>query len=221
MSFMKKIFTFFLGLVAALIVQAQSDFPLQFADKDGNIIADGTVLNLTTAESDDFGDVLMSTNLFVKNTFSSVVNGGGKYVIQSMSNGAFQTCFPENCVRKTSAGTFATEHGTFAAGELKSMQTEWLPASSGSCVVTYQLITFKQNSITKKWVEDQSGPTVTLNFTYDAAGVSSAVNNKNVRRVEYYNLIGRCVATPARGMYIVRTTYADGTTTSKKHFYQY
>ena len=70
---MKKIFTFFLGLVAALIVQAQSDFPLQFADKDGNIIADGTVLNLTTAESDDFGDVLMSTNLFVKNTFSSVV----------------------------------------------------------------------------------------------------------------------------------------------------
>ena len=44
---MKKIFTLFMGLVAALAAQAQSDFPLQFADKDGNIIADGTVLNLT------------------------------------------------------------------------------------------------------------------------------------------------------------------------------
>ena len=48
---MKKIFTFFLGLIAALGTQAQSDFPLQFADKNGNIFEDGTVLNLTEAEA--------------------------------------------------------------------------------------------------------------------------------------------------------------------------
>ena len=30
---MKKSFTLFMGLVAALAAQAQSDFPLQFADK--------------------------------------------------------------------------------------------------------------------------------------------------------------------------------------------
>ena len=217
---MKKIFTLFMGLVAVMAAQAQSDFPLQFADKDGNIIADGTVLNLTTAEVDDFGDVLMPTNLFVKNTSSSTVNGGGKYVIQSMGNGAFQTCFPENCVRKTSVGTFTTEPGTFEAGVLKDMKTEWIPSAEGSCKVTYQLITFKKNPITGKWGEDQSGPTVTLNFTYDTSGINSTKNGKNVRTIEYYNLTGRRVHTPAHGMYIVKTTYVDGTKTCKKHLYK-
>ena len=217
---MKKIFTLFMGLVAALTVQAQSDFPLQFADKDGNIIADGTTLDLKVAEMDDFGDVLMPTNLFVKNTSSGVVYGGGKYVIHSIGNGAFQTCFPENCIRKTSVGTYITEPGTFETGVLKDMKTEWIPSTEGSCMVTYQLITFKKNPITGKWGEDQSGPAVTLNFTYDPAGVNSTVNNKSIHRVEYYNLTGRRVQTPGRGMYIVKTTYADGTTTSKKHYYK-
>lgn len=217
---MKKIFTLFMGLVATLTVQAQSDFPLQFADKDGNIIADGTVLNLTTVETDDFGDVLMPSGLYVKNTIDADVEGGGVYSITTFSNGSFQTCFPANCVSNNKTGNFETSHGTIAAGGLKSMQTEWLPASSGTCVVTYQLVTYKQNVITKQWQKDQTGPTVTLNFTYDPAGVNSTVNNKSVHRVEYYNLTGRRVQTPGRGMYIVKTTYADGTKTCKKHYYK-
>ncbi len=217
---MKKIFTLLWGLVAALAVQAQSDFPLQFADKDGNIIADGTVLTLKVAEADDFGDVLMPTNLFVKNTSDNAVQGGAKYVIQSMGSGAFQTCFPENCIRKTAAGSYTTEAGTLEAGVLKDMKTEWVPTAEGSCKVTYQLITFKQNPITKQWMEDKSGPTVTLNFTYDTSGIVSAQNDKKVRTVAYYNLTGRRVQTPAHGMYIVKTTYADGTESCKKHLYK-
>ena len=44
---MKKFFTLCCGLFAALAIQAQNDFPLQFADKNGNVITDGTTLNIT------------------------------------------------------------------------------------------------------------------------------------------------------------------------------
>ena len=217
---MKKFFTLFMGLVAVMAAQAQSDFPLQFADKDGNIIADGTVLNLTTAEVDDFGDALMPSGLYVKNTTNADVQGGGAYTITSLSNGAFQTCFPTNCVSNNRTGSYETSNGTIAAGELKSMQTEWLPVDNGTCVVTYQLVTYKQNVITKQWQKDKTGPTITLKFTYDPTGINSTKNGKNVRTVEYYNLTGRRVQTPAHGMYIVKTTYVDGTKTCKKHLYK-
>ena len=213
---MKKIFTLFVGLVAALAVQAQSDFPLQFADKDGNIIADGSVLNLTTAEKDDFDAVQMPSGLYVKNTTNADVQGGGAYTITSLSNGAFQTCFPTNCVSNNRTGSYETSNGTIAAGELKSMQTEWLPVDNGTCVVTYQLVTYKQNVITKQWQKDKTGPTITLKFTYDPTGISRATSDKNVRQVEYFNLTGRRVQTPVHGVYIVRKTYTDGTIKSFK-----
>jgi hypothetical protein len=217
---MKKIFTLMVGLVVALAVQAQSDFPLQFADKDGHIIADGTVLNLTTVEENDFGDVQMPSGLYVKNTTNADVQGGGIYNITSLSNGAFQTCFPANCVSNNKVGSYETANGTIAAGELKSMQTEWLPTDKGTCVVSYQLVTYKQNVITKQWQKDKTGPTITLKFTYDPTGINSTTQSKNVRSVEYYNQTGRRVQAPAHGMYIVKTIYVDGTTTCRKHLYK-
>ena len=161
---MKKIFTLCFGLVAALALKAQSDFPLQFADSEGNIIADGTTLNITEFEADAFGDVIMRTKLFVKNTTGAAVQGGGTYTIQTMNNGVFQTCFPANCVRQTAVGNFTTSDGEIAPGELKDMQTEWFPSAEGACQVVYQLITFKQNPVTKKFTKDKSGPSVTLKF---------------------------------------------------------
>ena len=217
---MKKLFTLCIGLVAALAIQAQSDFPLQFADKDGNIIADGTTLDITTYEADDFGDVQMPSGLYVKNTSGETVQGGGEYTIQKLDNGAFQTCFPVNCVRQSKTGSFTTENGEFASGDLKDMQTEWYPSEEGSCQVVYRLITFKQNPITKKYTRDQDGPTVTLKFTYSTTRIGSAASEKQVSQVEYYNLVGRQVQKPATGVYIVKTTYADGSTKCRKKLFR-
>ena len=213
---MKKIFTLCLGLIAAMAVQAQSDFPVQFADKDGNVVADGTVLNLTEVVESDFGDKMIASGLYVKNTTANNVQVGGKYTITKLDNGAFQTCFPMNCVQKRTTGEFTTGEGQLTGGQLKDMQTEWMPEEEGSCVVTYQLVTYKQNPITKVWTIDQEGPKVTLNFTNGAAGVSTMKAGKDVRSVEYYNLTGRRVQVPARGMYIVKTTYSDGTSKTVK-----
>ncbi len=214
---MKKLFTLCTGLMLALTLQAQNDCPLQFADKDGNIIANGTTLNISEAEEDEFGSVLMPSGLYVKNTSEADVHCSGTYTVQSISNGGFQTCFPENCLApNTTPGQYNTQEGTINAGVLKSMQTEWLPVAEGKCVVTYQIITYKQNVITKKWNVDKQGPTVTLNFTYTTTAIGQAKSAKAVRSVAYYNLTGRRVQTPAKGIYIVKTTYQDGTVTSRK-----
>lgn len=219
---MKKFFTLCMGLIAALAMQAQSDFPLQFADKNGNIIADGTTLNITDYEADGFGDVQLPSGLYVKNTTNEAVQAGGEYNIQTMSNGAFQTCFPINCASQSNTGNYATTDGSIAAGELKDMKTEWLPTAEGSCKVAYQLVVYKQNPITKKWVKDDSktGPAVTLNFTYSTSGIGSAAAGKQVRQVEYYSLTGRKVQKPVKGVYLVKTTYADGTKKSQKHLFK-
>ena len=206
-----------MGLLAALAIQAQSDFPVQFADKDGNIIADGTTLNLTDYEADAFGDVQIPTNLYVKNITDGEIHVGGQYNIVSISNGAFQTCFPENCIRKSSTGKFETESGALAAGALKSMQTEWFPTAEGTAVVTYQLVTFKQNVITKDWNIDKEGPTVTLNFSYSTSGIGAANTEKSVKSTAYYDLMGREVATPAHGLSVKKTVYVDGTTATRKY----
>lgn len=214
---MKKLFTLCMALVAALAVQAQSDFPVQYADANGNIIPDGTTLTLTEYEADDFGYVQVPTNLFVKNMTDEERQISGRYTIQVLDNGAFQTCFPQTCVSKNAIGEDETKVGPIAAGELKNMQTEWLPDAEGTCLVTYQLLIYKLNVITKKPVFDDYGPTVTLNFSYTPTGVAAAKAGKTVSSVAYYDLQGRRVAKTAHGLCIQKTVYADGTSDTRKH----
>ena len=217
---MKKFFTLLFVILSTLVVEAQtSDFPLQFADKDGNIIADGSILNLSEYEEDAFGDVQIPTNLYVKNISGEAVQGGGTYTIQSMDNGTFQTCFPESCVRQTKAGSYNTGNGAIEAGAMKSMQTEWFPTAEGVCVVAYKLVTFSQNSKTGKWMKDGDGPTVTLNFNYGSSGINSATAQKQVRQLEYYDIVGRQVKKPTNGVYIVKEIYADGSKQSRKKLF--
>lgn len=218
---MKKLFTLCLGMLAVMAIHAQSDFPVQFADKDGNIIADGTTLNLTEAETDAFGDVQMPTGLYVKNTGSDAVEIGGVYTIVSISNGMFQSCPFGNCTASGNVGEHETTHGSLGAGELSFLASEWIPNQEGTCQVVYQLFSYKQNPITKKWAEDKAGPTITLNFNYGTTSISSIHDGKQVISMEYYDLSGQRVSVPVRGLYIVKTTYADGTTRSVKLNTQY
>ena len=215
---MKKILTLFLGLVAALAVKAQSNFPLQFADKDGNIIADGVTITITDYDSDNFGDVVMRSKLYVKNTSEVTVQAGGVYNIQEIGSGSFQTCFPSNCIRQTSAGTYSTANGMLAPGELKDMQTEWYPSAEGSCRVTYQLVTYYQNPNNMKWVKDGDGPTVTLNFNYGSTAIGSTIIDRQVRHVEYYNMAGQQVEQPKGRIIIAKITYEDGKQTMRRQF---
>lgn len=211
---MKKLFTLCMGLIAALAVQAQSDFPVQFADKEGNIIPDGTTLNITEFEESDFGDVMMRSGIFAKNTTDKDLDVKAKYTISVMNSGTFQTCFPGNCVTRTQVGVYENPQGTLSASVNKDMQTEWLPTSEGVCVVEYQINYFEKNAVGVK--KEKDGPKITLNFTYSTTGVATARTGKVVASQTCYDLLGRLVSQPGKGLCVVKTIYTDGTTSTVK-----
>ena len=94
---MKKLFTLIIPMLMGVSALHAQDFPLQFVDAQGNVVADGTVLQLTTVEDLGYGDVQIPAGLFVENKTADEVTCGTDYSITALPNGAFQTCFPTNC----------------------------------------------------------------------------------------------------------------------------
>lgn len=217
---MKKFFTFICLMGMALAASAQNDFPLQYVASDGNVVADGTTLTLTAIEEDAFGGILMPSGLGVANTSSEDVVAGSEYTISTMTNGAFQTCFPENCIQRQSTGTYQSETGTIAAGALKDMQTEWLPDQEGTCVVQYQLLTYKYNKVTKKYSLDGHGPKITLRFIYDPTSINGLETTTKISSVNYFTVDGRRVTAPVNGVYVVKVKYADGNVKTTKQMFK-
>ena len=200
-------------LCSVLNVQSQ-DFPLQFADSEGNIIADGTVLVLNTPEviEDEFDDgVIIPSGVYVKNTTADEVYCGTEYSISQISNGALQTCFPLNCIQRRTTGSWTSEVSALSGNMLKSMQTEWIPDAEGYLTADFQLLKYKLNPITKKYTEDSRGPKIQMRFEWNPSSIQLLENDlRNISRVEYFTLDGRKVQVPTHGVYVVRVTYSTG-----------
>lgn len=216
---MKKIFTLLVCFLAGFTVQAQSDFPLQFVDKDGQIIPDGTVLEITEYEEDElFGDILMPTYVWVKNVSDEMVYGGGSFTIQTIDNGSFQTCFPSSCMNLSSEGTYTSGKDAIMPSQVRDMQTEWLPDpdGKGTCLVAYQLQTFRK--LGNNYMPDDDGPTIYLHYFYgvEPTGISQAKAGKTVSSITWYDLFGRQTSDPRRGAFLKRTTYTDGSSIVQK-----
>ena len=168
---MNKFFSFILSLFFALSIGAQTtDTSVQFSDKYGDIIADGLTLTLNQYEEDFFGNIQVSSGLFLKNTTDGSVRVTVDYTIITLSSGTFQMCFPQNCVVQSRIGTYVSDQCDLSAGELRDMRTEWLPTAKGTCKVSMKIVTYKQNPITKEWVKKGDGPSINLNFVYDPTG---------------------------------------------------
>ena len=220
---MKLLSTLTIALLCGLLnVQAQ-DFPLQFADSEGNIIADGTVLTLNTPEEmeDEFDDgVIIPSGVYVKNTTAEDVYCGTEYTVSQISNGALQTCFPLNCIQRRSTGTWPSEVGTINGNVLKSMQTEWIPDAEGTLQATFQLLKYKLNPITKKYTVESNGPEIQMNFEWNPASIWVLENDlRNISRVEYFTMDGRRATVPSHGLFVVRVTYSNGAVKSTRQLF--
>ena len=56
-------------------------------------------------------------------------------------------------------------------------------------------------------------------MTYDiTTGVTSVEAAKEVKNVEFFNINGAKVSRPDKGLYVMRSTYTDGTTRTVKTF---
>ena len=207
---MKNFFMLCIGLVAALTIQAQSDFPLQFADKDGNIIADGTTIKVTNAETNEFGEIFVSSGLFVKNTKETASSLRVHYSIQTLESGIFQICFPVNCITKSTTGTFITSSDLMNANEIRNLNTEWIPATYGKCVVTYQIeVMNPTNSFPPQFESVAMGPQITVEYIYaDPASIQQTRNEQGTVD-SYYSINGMQLPIAQKGFNIVKLTNGE------------
>ena len=85
------------------------------------------------------------------------------------------------------------------------IESHWEPKSKGKCVVkftAYQGVVDEENSDSEtKFYNLVEGPSVTVNFLN---GVPSSINNIENKDVDnnYYDLAGRKVAKPTKGIYV-------------------
>ena len=205
---MKKTFTLFSALLLAITLSAQDTKGyFQFADKDGNIIADGSTIVRNVPEMDDFGEMLIHSGLFIKNV--TAPNGTPVWLVSDITridNGSLQVCFPQNCIVYNRVSSNKSDATTITAGEQKDIQSEWLPSTYGECVVTY---TAKPLEKFGKTYTENEGPSVTVHYILqDPAHISQSETSNSVP-VAIYDTQGRLTSTDSRGLRIIRMS--DGT----------
>lgn len=158
---MKKLFTLVVALMVSATIFANDTF--QFCYKDGTVIPSGSTVVADQIEEDPFfGDKMLPSGIYVKNTSEDYANVNLTYTINSIPNGTLQVCFPENCYTKDKPGTYDNGTGELAPGEIRSMQTEWLPMEEGVCTATF---TISEVSLGK-----MECSTITVKFQYGNVG---------------------------------------------------
>ena len=192
-------------LFATRVAFAEDSELVRFVDEEGNVYADGSVIDITEGKEDVFGDLQFPTGLYVENIAGEDIYVGVEFNIVSLPSGSFQICFPVNCMNYSKKGTGKTPEGQMTTDEKKNLMAEWLPEEKGygTCTVDLQVNTFTYNAITKKYNFDEAGPKVKVNMIYkDPASVKNVENE--VKAVAKYNAAGQQVNNEQKGLNIVK-----------------
>ncbi|MBR5688724.1 MAG: Omp28-related outer membrane protein [Prevotella sp.] len=182
---MKKfLLLFWMTLTGILSGFGQSTNAIVFVDANGTVLEDGATLTINTPTKDDFGDDILLSGLSIKNVSDEAVSASIHVNIKSISNGKLQICFPTACITKEEACTFVTNGVELAAGAVRDLQTEWVPAEDGTCLVTYQIELMKQTvEFPTEFESVGMGSTVTIKYVYGKGG---EVNPDPEETSQYY-----------------------------------
>lgn len=223
---MKKIFTMATLLMAgfaAAFAQDDTDSPFQFVKADGTVVPNGSTVIANTLEDDGFGGgKQIKSGLYVKNTSEDAAVLSIGINVEQLDNGTIQLCFPVNCAQY-GLGEKETSQGAKEGGEQSDLQTEWMPTAYGKAKVTYTIKNYEyigmgnEKPIPKPhydYIGD--GASVTVIYQYDDPAAISAVTASAAQTATYYDMTGRRVAAPAKGLYVKKTTLADGSVKSQK-----
>lgn len=192
---MKKVFT----LIAMAMMTIAANAQIVFVDPEGKEYANGETMVITSTTK-DWGDgdieiVFESPSVVNKgNTAANVAFDINVTVLPE--NTCVQYCYPNTCQMCNEVKLITTAAGAVAAGETKSIATEWQCYDSeiddfayGTCTIVF---TAYENG--------QKGNTVTVNYVHaDEAGINAA--NNAVKVVKTYDLQGR-EAAGAKGLVI-------------------
>ena len=160
---MKKIFTLLTLLMLGMTTASADNYV--FVDKAGNVIEDGATITVKVGEDDPFGGLpIFHSGLSVKNdgapaNYSVRINNE----ITRIDNGSVQVCFPVYCHNYSEVGVNKSEEGKLGDGEVKDIQSEWIPTAYGECIVTYQAMALQP--MANLFIE-KGGPKVTVHYIY-------------------------------------------------------
>ena len=216
---MKRFYTLALGLMmGATTLFAQKTTDLQFVtineDKvETGVVKDGAIIDAT--EETPLG---ITSGLALKNVSGSAQKNLLGFEILEIDNGNITCCY-NVCKNYTKIGKYyqpefvmdgeyymANSFKVLKSGEFKNLQTEWASKSKGKCVVKF---TAYQGVVDEEISDSQwqaynlvEGPSVTVNFLngVPSTGISN-IENQSVDN-NYYDLAGRKVAKPTKGIYV-------------------
>lgn len=220
---MKKIFTLCLALFCAVATFAQDEFnpkgSFVFTDKDGNVYEDGAVITCADAVEDDFGEVQVSSGLYVKKVVADV-EGSPLYVgmgvkVSNLENGAVQYCFPGSCHQVSKVGEYDVDKSDIKiiqGGE--SIMTEWIPgmddddvAMYGQATATFTLYAYENFGSEKKpdfLKYEEPASSITVNFIYSATAINGVADNAKASVDAIYTADGTRVQNMQKGLNIVK-----------------
>lgn len=208
---MKKLALLTMALLSiATLSFSQVDHSLEFVDKDGNVVADGSVITRNEVEEDPFGDgSQINSGLYAKNTTDGVVNFGFVTTIVTMPSGSFSHCFPGNCKNTSAPVSNSVDerkvggvNTSLKAGETQSLVSEWCveDGNYGTTTVTYQFKIYEVDAATFDYKFKADGPKVTVNYVYaDPAGIQGITADEATKSEELYDLNGKKVVSPVDG----------------------
>ena len=211
----------FIGLLTSLFVSAQaqtSTNDVAFLDEQGRVIPNGTVVVLNKAVSSEFpfeGNKIAG-KVHIQNKSDKPLNVSLSYVINTIDEGEVKVCALENCTNNPEPGTYEVGDKLFSVGSDKeAIEIEHFYGESEKCTITLKLKVKEFGS-----EQEKEGPSITINFDTEAAGIASVASQKglsydvfNTQGVLLHKQITSLSNLP-RGIYIVKK---KGVASTKKY----
>lgn len=206
----------------AVSVNAQKDKTFSFIDAAGNEVADGSTVIFYAEKKnkvpgmDMFGYTIQADfALTVKNNTNAAAEATLHVVApENPTHGIVQICFPGQCDSHTK-GEFTTKSVSMTANEVKELHSEW--------VFAMYTPDSKDNFESEYGAEDVSltlmngskaGPTVNIHSVYaDPTGITDIESADNATEVARYDLNGRKLTAPQKGLNIIKLS--NGKTVKK------
>lgn len=221
---MKRFYTLALGLMmGATTLFAQKTTDLQFVTITGErdeAVETGTIKDGATIDATEETFQGIASGVALKNVSGSAQKVVIKFKLVELDNGSFSCCFAGQCNPYTELKTYYRPtlvydgeyissktflHSVCEANKIMDIESHWEPKSKGKCVVkftAYQGVVDEENSDSEtKFYNLVEGPSVTVNFLNGVPSSISNIENKDVDN-NYYDLAGRKVAKPTKGIYV-------------------
>ena len=211
----------FIGLLTSLFISAQaqtSTNDVAFLDEQGRVIPNGTVVVLNKAVSSEFpfeGNKIAG-KVHLQNKSDKSLNVSLSYIINNIDEGEVQVCAFEKCTNNSEIGSYEVGDKLFSVGSDKeAIDIEHFYGESEKCTITLKLKVKEFGS-----EQEKEGPSITINFDTEAAGIASVASQKGLS-YDVFNTQGvllhkqiKSLSNLPKGLYIVKK---KGVASTKKY----